>query len=177
VTTVKALEGGRRRRAYPNTVAALADALGLSENERAVLVTALASPGEQVRTTPVAVPVEHKYPDELDGAVPLSVEEATRSPAVRVFADRARGASPTFALSPANVSAVAGICDRLDGLPLALELAAPRIKLLPRLLFSRGSIEACRCSTPADATRLPGIRPSGPPLPGAIACWMRRAVG
>jgi predicted ATPase/transcriptional regulator with XRE-family HTH domain len=63
--------------------------------------------------------------------VPLSLEEATQSPAVRLFAERARASSPTFALSPANVSAVAGICGRLDGLPLALELAAPRIKLLP----------------------------------------------
>ncbi|MBV9328954.1 MAG: helix-turn-helix domain-containing protein [Chloroflexi bacterium] len=61
----------------------------------------------------------------------VSLEDARKSPAVVLFADRARAASPSFALSPANVSVVADICTRLDGLPLALELAAPRLKLLP----------------------------------------------
>jgi predicted ATPase len=63
--------------------------------------------------------------------VAMTFEQADQSPAVRLFTERARAASPTFALSAANVQAVAGICGRLDGLPLALELAAPRLKLLP----------------------------------------------
>jgi len=53
-----------------------------------------------------------------------------RLEAVRLFVERARTAVPRFALSDANAAAVAEICTRLDGLPLAIELAAARIRLL-----------------------------------------------
>jgi predicted ATPase/DNA-binding CsgD family transcriptional regulator/transcriptional regulator with XRE-family HTH domain len=53
------------------------------------------------------------------------------SPAVQLFVDRARDAQPEFALDQSNAEAVAEICRRLDGLPLALELAAARVRLLP----------------------------------------------
>ncbi len=61
---------------------------------------------------------------------PLSVEELSKSPAVSLFIQRASAVRAEFALTEENARALAEICVRLDGLPLALELAAARIKLL-----------------------------------------------
>ena len=72
-------------------------------------------------------------PLSLAGASPLG-----RSAAVRLFEERAAAISPSFALGPANEDAVAEICRRLDGVPLAIELAAARVKLFtPKALLQR----------------------------------------
>jgi hypothetical protein len=62
---------------------------------------------------------------------PLSVEHLTQYEAVRLFIERAVAVKPDFSMTNENAPAVAEICARLDGLPLAIELAAARIKLLP----------------------------------------------
>ena len=62
--------------------------------------------------------------------VPL-LEDVATAPAVRLFVQRAGEASPAFALTQTNAAGVAAICRRLDGLPLALELAAAWTKVLP----------------------------------------------
>lgn len=67
-----------------------------------------------------------------------SFEAIASSPAVALFTERARAVDRTFTLNEANAHAVAEICARLDGLPLAIELAAARARLLPpRAILAR----------------------------------------
>jgi predicted ATPase/DNA-binding CsgD family transcriptional regulator len=74
-------------------------------------------------------------PDTQQG---LSPEVLTQYEAVRLFTERARAVKPAFALTNDNAPAVAEICQRLDGLPLAIELAAARTKVLsPKALLKR----------------------------------------
>ncbi|CAA9389496.1 MAG: hypothetical protein AVDCRST_MAG03-495 [uncultured Rubrobacteraceae bacterium] len=91
---------------------------------------------------PLRVRGEQEYP-----VPPLTLPASTLSPAPeqvldspsgRLFAERATAASPNFSLNPQNAAAVAAICWRLDGLPLALELAAAKVRFLdPATLLSR----------------------------------------
>ncbi|HEU5424566.1 MAG TPA: TIR domain-containing protein, partial [Nitrolancea sp.] len=78
---------------------------------------------------------EHEYPVAPlrlpDAGRPLPLAELAASPAVRLFVARAQAVEPGFALTPDNAAAVADICRRLEGIPLALELAAARLRVLP----------------------------------------------
>jgi LuxR family maltose regulon positive regulatory protein len=86
--------------------------------------------GEQEYPVP---PLALPDPDHLP---PLA--ELERNAAVALFVERARAANLSFALNDANASAVAAICVRLDGLPLAIELAAARSKLFtPQTMLAR----------------------------------------
>ncbi|MBI4278169.1 MAG: AAA family ATPase [Armatimonadetes bacterium] len=60
----------------------------------------------------------------------LPVEESLQSEAVRLFSDRARAVAPSFRFTPASTRTVGEICRRLDGMPLAIELAAARVRHL-----------------------------------------------
>lgn len=81
----------------------------------------LGLPGEEVvRLGPLSMP--------SPGAI--SVDDVAASDAVTLFCERARESVPGFALTKANTAAVTRICHRLDGIPLALELAAGRTRLL-----------------------------------------------
>lgn len=77
----------------------------------------------------------------------------SRSAAARLFVQRARMVSPRFALTPANVADVAQLCRRLDGLPLAIELAAGRSRLLtPRAMLRRLGDEVAQLPVPARSS-------------------------
>ncbi len=82
--------------------------------------------------------------EQLLPLAPLALPESpdpvavARAPAARLLADRARALNPGFALDKTNAPAVAAICARLDGLPLAIELAAARLdQLSPGELLAR----------------------------------------
>ncbi|SDD86338.1 BTAD domain-containing putative transcriptional regulator [Glycomyces harbinensis] len=87
-------------------------------------------PGLRVLATSreaLAIGGERLYPIP---PLPISDDRPEESPAVRLFCERAAAVRPDFALDAVNTAAVVEICRRLDGLPLALELAAARMRAL-----------------------------------------------
>src|SRR5262249_10244927 len=85
------------------------EALGIT-GERTYRVPPLSLPGPQERPAP---------------------EQVTQYEAVRLFSDRATDVQPLFQITRDNAEAVTRICRRLEGMPLAIELAAARVKALP----------------------------------------------
>lgn len=83
----------------------------------------------EVPVPPLAMP---------DLSRPIGPESAAGSPAVALFVERARAIQPGFALTTGNAQAVAEICVRLNGIPLAIELCASRVKvMLPQEIVAR----------------------------------------
>src|SRR5215468_2782466 len=108
-----------------DAVAKLADVLLREAGGLRVLATSresLTMTGETVLAVPpLAAP---------DAGERLNVAELARSPAVGLFAERAAQVVPGFAVTDANMAPVARICHRLEGMPLAIELAAARLPVL-----------------------------------------------
>jgi predicted ATPase len=125
----------------------VADLLQLAPGLR-VLVTSrvvLRVRGEQEwRVEPLGVPPP--------GSAPLAA--LSDNPAVRLFVDRVRAVQPGFTLDSENAAAVAELCRRMDGLPLALELAAAWMRLLtPEQMLDRLSQQLERPGALADLPR------------------------
>ena len=103
-------------------------------------ITALlaASPGLAVLATsrePLHVRGEREFPVlplPLPATTPLlELAQSAAIPAIALFVERAEASQPDFTMTAENVAAVGAVCRRLDGLPLAIELAAARVKVLP----------------------------------------------
>src|SRR5262249_45484097 len=89
---------------------------------------------------PLHLTAEHEFP-----VTPLALPDPrsdinvlAQLPAVLLFVQRAQAVLPTFSLTPGNAASIAELCRQLDGLPLAIELAAARSKIFsPQTLMER----------------------------------------
>ncbi|HLY26707.1 MAG TPA: tetratricopeptide repeat protein, partial [Aggregatilineales bacterium] len=91
-------------------------------------------------------------PDPLLRATPETLND---SPAVHLFVERARAARPDFSLTDQNAPAVAQICQRLDGIPLAIELATTRLRALSVEQIAARLDDCFRLLTGGSRTALP----------------------
>ena len=151
-----------------DAAAGLATAVVEAAPRVSVLATSrepLSVPGEQVLPVP---PLELPLADDAEPLGLLGQNEA-----VSLFIQRAAGASGAFELTADNRSAVVGLCRRLDGLPLALELAAVRTRVLSVqqilallddrfALLTGGTGSRCRATRPS-ARRWTGVTSSSRP--------------
>ncbi len=108
--------------------------------DAAPLIAPLLDAAPALRVLATSREVLHVYGEHAFPVLPLALPNAAQLPdlaalgqyeAVRMFIERAQAVQPSFHITNENAPAVAEICHRLDGLPLAIELAAARIRLLP----------------------------------------------
>src|SRR3984893_6200451 len=85
----------------------------------------------------------------------VTIQALTQYEAVRLFVDRARAMQPSFQITDSNSRAVVGICHRLDGIPLALELAAARVRALSVDEIAARLNDRFHLLTGGDRTALP----------------------
>ena len=130
----------------------------------AALVKELLRVGPQLKVLasgrePLQVAGEKTYPLSSlrlpDPQQRATVATLTQSAAARLFVDRAMAAQPTFRVTEANATAIADICCRLDGIPLALELAAARTRSLSVETMAARLSDRFRLLTGGDRTALP----------------------
>src|SRR5687768_9686059 len=94
----------------------------------------------------------------LPGGAAQTFQAIDASEAVRLFVDRAQAAVASFQLTAANAASVAQICRRLDGLPLAIELAAARSRALPPEQLAARLDDSFRVLTSGSRTAVPRHR-------------------
>ncbi len=129
---------------------------------------------------PLRLQAEREFP-VLPLALPApavaTVDDLTANPAVALFVQRVQAIRPDYVLTSADAASVAEICRQLDGLPLAIELAAARMRVLsPSGLLARLSNRlALLTGGPRDLP--PGIRRCATRSPGAMTCSVQLSSG
>jgi non-specific serine/threonine protein kinase len=121
-----------------------------------ILVTsreALGIGGESLMPVP-----SMSLPEPVAAMTPEAMERLSSSDAVRLFVDRGQAIDPGFALTAQNAEAIAQICRRLDGIPLAVELAAARVRSLPPAQIAARLDHRFRLLTGGSRTALPRHR-------------------
>ena len=96
-----------------------------------------------------------REPLHVTGEATYRVQTLPRANAIDLFVDRARSANPAFESALDNAPAVAEICRRLDGMPLAIELAAARVRALPVAKIAERLDDRFRLLTSGDTTAMP----------------------
>lgn len=100
---------------------------------------------------PLTIPQQTRWGDLRN----YTVEQASSFESVKLFVERALAVNPRFQLTPENVKAVTKICYRLDGIPLAIELAAARVKVLPPQQIAERLDNSFQLLTGGSRTALP----------------------
>ncbi len=136
--------------------AQIADTLLRSAPRLKILATSrepLGITGETTYAVPsLSFPTLSALPGQLDEN---ELDALTQFEAVRLFVDRARAVQPTFTITPTNAAALVEICQRLDGIPLALELAAARVKGMTVEQIAQHLDDRFRLLTSGSRTVLP----------------------
>lgn len=119
---------------------------------------------------PLDVPGEHICP-----VAPLPVQSDEGGDAIELFAQRAAAVVPGFTVDQANRADVVRLCRRLDGMPLAIELATVRLRAVPSASSWNASRTVSASSPAAGAPHCRATRPCVPPSNGATTCAPRRS--
>ncbi|MGH2418348.1 MAG: ATP-binding protein, partial [Candidatus Limnocylindria bacterium] len=139
-----------------DAVVSLADTLLRRCPDVRILVTsreALGMAGESLMPVP-----SMSLPDAAATATPEELERLSASDSVRLFLDRGQAVDPGFRLTGENAEAVVQVCRRLDGIPLAIELAAARLRSLPPAQIAARLDQRFRLLTGGSRTALPRHR-------------------
>ena len=116
-------------------------------------------------------------PERLGGGAPEAPDALLEWPATRLFLERALEASSSFTVTVQNARFVAEICRRLEGIPLAIELAAARVKALTVEQIAARLEDAFRLLTGGDRSALPRHQTLRGRWTGAMRCSRSRSSG